>query len=58
MACLLAWSPEALEDVELIASFVERGSLWYVKIVASKIVSTAEFIPLNPEIGPMHPLKG
>ncbi|MGB7511661.1 MAG: type II toxin-antitoxin system RelE/ParE family toxin [Pelodictyon phaeoclathratiforme] len=55
MACLLAWSPEALEDVELIASFVERDSLWYAKIVASKIVSAAENIPSNPEMGRMVP---
>ena len=55
MACLLAWSPEALEDVELIASFVERDSLWYAKIVTSKIVSAAENISSNPEMGRMVP---
>jgi len=55
MACLLAWSPEALEDVELIASYIERDSLLYAKIVASKIVSTAENIPLNPAMGRMVP---
>jgi toxin ParE1/3/4 len=51
MACLLEWSPKALEDVELIAAYIERGSLWYAKIVVSKIVSSAETIRLNREIG-------
>ena len=55
MACFLAWSPEALEDVELIVSYIERDSVWYAKIVASKIVSAAEGIPLNPEMGRMVP---
>ena len=50
-----AISPEALEDVELIASYIERDSVWYAKIVASKIVSAAESIPCNPEIGRMVP---
>ncbi|MDO9423092.1 MAG: type II toxin-antitoxin system RelE/ParE family toxin [Methylobacter sp.] len=50
MACWLEWSPEAIEDIESIASYIERDSPWFAQIVASKIVSTAESIPLNPEM--------
>jgi len=42
MALLLRWSPGAIEDVEGIASYIERDSPWYAKAVASKIVETAE----------------
>ncbi|NTW69801.1 MAG: type II toxin-antitoxin system RelE/ParE family toxin [Chlorobiaceae bacterium] len=55
MDCFLEWSPEALDDVELIASYIERGSLWYAKIVVSKIVSAAETIRLNRDIGRIVP---
>lgn len=53
MALKLIWSPEAVEDVEAIASYIERDSLWYAKNVVSKIVETAETIPAFPEIGRM-----
>src|SRR5712691_11779515 len=45
MARGLGWSPEAIEDIEAIASYIERDSPWYTKAVASKIVETAETIP-------------
>ena len=51
MALCLGWSPEAIEDIEGIASHIERDSPWYAKAVASKIVETAETIPDFPEIG-------
>ena len=38
MARGLAWSPEAIEDIESIAVYIERDSAWYAKSVASKIV--------------------
>lgn len=41
----LGWSPEAIEDIETIASYIERDSPWYAKAVASKIVEAAETIP-------------
>lgn len=55
MARSLAWSPEAIEDVEAIASYIERDSPWYAKAVASKIVETAETIPAYPEQGRVVP---
>ncbi len=58
MACWLEWSQEAIEDIESIASYIERDSPWFAQIVASKIVSTAESIPLNPEMGRVVPEIG
>ena len=36
MARLLVWSPEAIEDLEAIAAYIERDSAWYAKAVVSK----------------------
>ena len=58
MARGLGWSPEAIEDIEAIASYIERDSPWYAKAVASKIVETAETIPDFPEIGRIVPEIG
>jgi toxin ParE1/3/4 len=55
MARSLVWSPEAVEDIESIASYIERDSAWYAKAVASKIVETAETIPEFPELGRIVP---
>jgi plasmid stabilization system protein ParE len=45
MARGLVWSPEAIEDIEAIASYIERDSAWYERVAASKIVKTTEAIP-------------
>jgi toxin ParE1/3/4 len=58
MARGLAWSPEAIEDIESIASYIERDSPWYAKTVASRIVETAETIPDHPELGRIVPEIG
>jgi toxin ParE1/3/4 len=55
MARELTWSPEALEDVESIASYIERDSPWYAKIVATQIVDVAESIPDNLYLGRIVP---
>jgi toxin ParE1/3/4 len=55
MALRLEWSPEAIEDLESIASYIERDSAWYANAVVSKIVETAEAIPDYPELGRMVP---
>ena len=55
MARFLAWSPEAAEDVERIALYIERDSIYYARAVASRIVATAESISENPELGRMVP---
>lgn len=58
MARGLVWSPEAIEDIESIASYIERDSAWYAKAVASKIVDVAETIPQYPELGRIVPEIG
>jgi len=58
MALSLAWSPEAIEDIESIASYIERDSPWYARAVASTIVETAETIPEFPEMGRVVPEIG
>lgn len=51
MALRLAWSPEAIEDIESIAAYIERDSPWYAKAVATKIVETAESALDYPQMG-------
>jgi toxin ParE1/3/4 len=58
MALQLTWSPEALEDIEAIAAYIERDSPWYAQAVASRIVATAETIPEHPELGRVVPEMG
>lgn len=58
MARALVWSPEAIEDIEAIAAYIERDSPWYAKAVASKLVETAESIPEYPELGRIVPELG
>lgn len=58
MARGLAWSPEAIEDIEAIASYIERDSPWYAKAVASRIIEIAEAIPQYPELGRVVPEIG
>ena len=58
MARVLVWSPEAIEDIEAIAAYIERDSPWYAKAVVSKLVETAESIPEYPELGRIVPELG
>ena len=58
MARALVWSPEAVEDIEAIAAYIERDSPWYAKAVVSKLVETAESIPQYPELGRLVPEVG
>jgi len=55
MARQLRWSPEAIEDVESIASYIERDSTHYAKAVVSRIISLAETIPDHPQLGRVVP---
>lgn len=58
MARVLVWSPEAVEDAEKIAAYIEHDSPWYAKAVISKIVETVEAIPDFPEMGRAVPELG
>jgi len=55
MARQLRWSPEAVEDVESIAKYIERDSSYYARAVVSRIISLAESIPENPQLGRVVP---
>ena len=55
MVLKLAWSPEAIEDIEAIAAYIERDSPWYAHAVVSRIITTAETIPEHPEMGRVVP---
>ena len=50
MARRLNWSPAAIEDIEAIAAPIERDSPHYARVVASRLVETAEGIPDFPGI--------
>ena len=58
MADRLVWSPEAIEDIEAIAAYIERDSPHYARVVASRLVETAESIPDFPKIGRIVPEAG
>lgn len=55
MDIVLVWSPEAIEDIEAIARYIERDSPWYAKAVVTKLVETAELIADYPELGRIVP---
>jgi toxin ParE1/3/4 len=48
----------SVASYETIAAFIQRDSLWYAQIVTSKIVSAAETIVENPEMGSVVPEFG
>jgi len=55
MAFKLAWSEEALEDIESIASYIEKDSPVYAKSVVSKFFEKAEALQDFPESGRVVP---
>ena len=48
MVYTIEWSPEALEDLESIAEYIERDSEFYARAVVSKILATSRKIPDQP----------
>jgi plasmid stabilization system protein ParE len=55
MARRIAWSPEAIEDLESIATYIQRDSPWYAQVVTTKIFAMAESLSEDPERGRMVP---
>ena len=55
MAITIRWSPEALEDIESIANYIERDSPNYAKSVVEKIFDKAELLEEFPELGRVVP---
>lgn len=55
MAIKLEWSNEALEDIESIATYIEKDSPVYAKSVVSKFFEKAEIIKDFTELGRIVP---
>ncbi len=51
MAFKLEWSEEALEDIESIATYIEKDSPTYAKSVVSKFFEKAEIVQEFPKLG-------
>ena len=51
MAFKLEWSEEALEDIESIATYIEKDSPVYAKSVVSKFFEKAEILKEFTELG-------
>ena len=51
MAFKLKWSEEALEDIESIATYIEKDSPTYAKSVVSKFFEKAEIVQEYSELG-------
>ena len=54
----VVWSPEALADVEAIASYIARDSAAYAQAVVEKILETARQVGEFPFLGRMVPELG
>ena len=55
MAFKLKWSEEALEDIESIATYIEKNSPFYAKSVVSKFFEKAEILKDFAELGRVVP---
>jgi len=54
----VTWSPEAVEDLESIAEYIERDSSFYAQSVVSQIIATSRKVKEFPLIGRMLPEIG
>ncbi len=54
----VTWSPEAVEDLETIAEYIERDSPFYARSVVTKILEVSRNIKKFPEIGRIVPELG
>ncbi|MEN8179214.1 MAG: type II toxin-antitoxin system RelE/ParE family toxin [Pseudomonadota bacterium] len=55
---IIKWSPEAIEDLESIAEYIERDSEFYARAVVSKILAVSRKVPEQPLIGRVVPEIG
>ena len=54
----IVWSPVAVEDIESLAEYIERGSQFYAKAVVNKIFQLTEKLKSFPKIGRVVPELG
>lgn len=55
MAQTLSWSQEALDDIDNIAQYISRDSLYYAQQVVEKLFDLGDQIPDNPQSGRVVP---
>jgi plasmid stabilization system protein ParE len=58
MALLIDWSPQALEDLELIAEYIARDSDFYARAVVQAVVESARSFGTLPHRGRIVPEFG
>lgn len=51
MAKPVIWSAEALHDIECIAEYISRDSVYYAQQVVERIISAGESVNVYPESG-------
>jgi plasmid stabilization system protein ParE len=52
---VVVWSPEALEDVDAIAEYIARDSVFYAAAVVEKMLATASGLSRFPQSGRIVP---
>ncbi len=55
MAQALIWSQEALSDIDSIAEYISRDSLYHAQQVVERIVNLGESLPAQPRLGRVVP---
>ena len=54
----VVWSPEALDDVDAIASYIARDSAFYATTVVNRILETSRSLNQFPQLGRIVPERG
>lgn len=55
MAQVLIWSDEALDDIDHIADYISRDSLYHAQQVVERLFDLADELPTHPELGRIVP---
>lgn len=55
MAYILTWSQAALDDIEGIAEYISKDSLYHAQQVVERLLELAEALPEHPELGRLVP---
>lgn len=55
MAQSLIWSQEALDDIDSIAEYISRDSLYHAQQVVERIVNLGGSLPTQPRLGRVVP---
>ncbi len=54
----LSWSPEAIEDLESIAEYIEKSSAFYARAIVTRVMTTVQTLPEFPLLGRVVPELG